>query len=232
MSKSFQLFSLFIFSVSIAFSQPKIEISNNAQKDWGKVQQKDGPLTTQFKIYNKGNQLLKIYAVKPGCGCTTAPLDKTDIKPGEFATMNVVLQINKDEGKITKFITVTCNDPLFDKKDIELKARIIVPFSFFPAKNMMFGNISTKKENIGKIVLTNNLEMEVRILSVATFPNYVKVNLKAGDKLKPGQDFPLTCSFKNSKLEGKFEGKLTLHTSHPDMPIIDIPLLGMVDPGK
>lgn len=228
MKKNLIFLVISLFTFSSVFSQPKIEISNNAMKDWGKVSKKENPLQTQFKIYNKGNKVLKVYAVKPTCGCTTAPLDKNDINPGEYATMNVTLQINKDEGKVKKFISVTSNDPKEDKKDIELNANILVPFSFFPNKNILFGTISRKKENIGKIVITNNLDNDIRILSVKVLPSFVKVNLKAGDKIKPGQDFVLVCSFKNPKLEGKFDGKVTIQTTDPDMPLIELNMYGIV----
>lgn len=69
-------FTMFVFAASLAFAQPKISIQGGDTQDWGKVKPKDSPLKASIKITNEGSEELKISDVRPGCGCTTAPLDK------------------------------------------------------------------------------------------------------------------------------------------------------------
>lgn len=213
-------------------AQPKIEIENGDTYDWGKVEQTKGPLKTIIKIKNIGNEPLKIHSVKPGCGCTTAPLDKDVIQPGEFGSLDVTLQISKDAGRIIKGITLTTNDPEKDKLDIMLKANVLVPISQFPAI-LTFGNISLKKDNIAKMVLTNNVDRDIKILSVVNSTTDFTTNLKEGQILKAGKDFVLEGYIKaKSKIQGSMYATITLETDDPTMHYVSIKVMGTVDPGN
>jgi len=75
--KKFVLILSMIFAiVSCGYSQQKLEVIGCNNYDWGTTYPKDSPLKVKIKIKNSGNDILKIYEVKPACGCTTAPLDK------------------------------------------------------------------------------------------------------------------------------------------------------------
>lgn len=226
-----KLTSLLLLLHILLMAQPKIEIENGDTYDWGKVEQTKGPLKTIIKIKNIGNEPLKIHSVKPGCGCTTAPLDKDVIQPGEYGSLDVTLQISKDAGRIIKGITLTTNDPDRDKLDILLKANVLIPISQFP-KILTFGNISLKKDNIAKMVLSNNVDRDIKVLAVVNSPNDFTTNLKEGHIFKAGQDFTLEAYIKaNSKIEGTMYGTITIETDDPTMHYVSIKVMGTVDPG-
>src|SRR6056300_1776529 len=92
---------------SMAYAQPKIEVIGGNKHDWGKVSPKDSPLKTKVKIKNTGNEQLVITNVKPSCGCTTAPLDKDKLKPGEVATVNVTFNVGSKAGVNSKTIRIS-----------------------------------------------------------------------------------------------------------------------------
>ncbi len=225
-----KLMNLFLLLPTLLLAQPKIEIENGVTFDWGKVEQNKGPLKTIIKIKNVGNEPLKIHSVKPGCGCTTAPLDKEVINPGEFGSLDITLQISKDAGRIIKGISLTTNDPENDKLDILLKANILIPISQFP-KILTFGNISLKKDNIAKMVLSNNVDRDIKILALENSPNEFTTNLKVGQIFKAGKDFTLEAIIKtNSKLEGSLFATITIETDEPSMHFISIKVMGSVEP--
>ncbi len=93
---------VFLFVPFLLFAQPKIEIVGGDTYDWGTVKRTDDPLRAKIKIKNVGTEVLKITEVKPGCGCTTAPLDKNELKPGEEASLDVTLRITGYQGNVTK----------------------------------------------------------------------------------------------------------------------------------
>lgn len=227
-----KLMSALLLLPVLLFAQPKLEIENGDTYDWGRVEQTKGPLKTIIKIKNIGNEPLKIHSVKPGCGCTTAPLDKEVINPGEYGSLDVTLQISKDAGRIIKGITLTTNDPNNDKLDILLKANVLIPISQFP-KILTFGNISLKKDNIAKMVLSNNVDRDIKVLSVVNSTVDFTTNLKEGQIFKAGQDFTLEAVIKaNSKLDGSLIATITIETDEPTMHYISIKVMGNVDPGN
>lgn len=64
-----------------------------------------------FWIHNSGGDTLRISKVTPGCGCTTAPLSKQDIAPGDSARLSVVFDTKNMLGKMIKDVAIESNDP-------------------------------------------------------------------------------------------------------------------------
>lgn len=92
--------------------------------DFGKIVQ--GSLAEyNFEFTNTGKSDLIIRRVKAACGCTTAKMEKTVLKPGESGKVNIVFNSRGYHGKKRKSVTVICNDPvhpvnmLFIEMDIQ-----------------------------------------------------------------------------------------------------------------
>ena len=114
--------ALFVAAASMAIAQPKIEIVGGDTHDWGKVKAKDSPLKAVIKLKNVGNEILKITDVHPGCGCTkTAELDKKELKPGEIATTEISLNLGTLSGDVTKSVSISSNDPVYNVKNLILE---------------------------------------------------------------------------------------------------------------
>jgi len=220
------LFLTVLIVASTAYSQPKFEFIGSSEKDWGKVMQNAGPLSTKIKIKNTGNKLLEIYGVKPGCGCTTAPIDKNLIDPGEVATVDVTLQIEKDNGPIVKGIEFTTNDPVNDRISYELKANVKIPIELFP-KFINMGAIFVNKEMSGRLVLSNHTNKNIKITSVKLTDSHLKTNMKKGQVLKAGSHNAVEAIVKTS-VKDVFDAKIILMTNSKENPIIEIPVRGMV----
>ncbi|TFH60906.1 MAG: DUF1573 domain-containing protein [Candidatus Zixiibacteriota bacterium] len=71
-----------------------------------------------FWIHNSGGDTLRISKVTPGCGCTTAPLSKQDIAPGDSARLSVVFDTKNMLGKMIKDVVIKSNDP--DKPEAQV----------------------------------------------------------------------------------------------------------------
>jgi len=80
------VFQLFIVSSLIA--QPKLEF-DHTDHDFGEVIENTYPKAL-FKLYNTGNEPLKLLEVKTSCGCTTPHWPKEEVLPGDSNQIEVV----------------------------------------------------------------------------------------------------------------------------------------------
>ena len=215
-----------LYMTSVAYSQPKFEFIGDSTKDWGKVMQSEGPLKTTIKIKNTGDKLLEIYGVKPGCGCTTAPIDKKLLNPGDVATVNVNLKIEKDNGNITKGIEFTTNDPKNDKINYLLKANVKIPLEQFPTF-MNLGTLKPDETMTAKIVVSNHTDNDITITSVSTTDSKLKTNIKKGFVLKAGTHNQVEGILKTNK-EGVYDQKILLKTNSKKYPLIEISVRGVI----
>ncbi|MEN6294944.1 MAG: DUF1573 domain-containing protein [Chloroherpetonaceae bacterium] len=220
--------SLFVLMSVAVYAQPKLEISNNATYDWGKVKALESVLHTVMILKNTGNEPLKIYSVSPTCGCTTAPLTKTEIAPGDTAQLPISLNISSYTGKVNKSVSVHSNDPTNRSIDISLNAYVIRPLTIFP-NFLNFASLVVGQESTAKIVLNNASEQGIKISSIEVSPKDMKINIKEGYEIKPGENFALEANYTPKDGIGtRFLCKIILHTTNPDVPEITISGFGNV----
>lgn len=213
-------FVLFAFFVASAFAQPKIDIDGGFTYDWGKIKPSDSPLKAKIKILNRGNEILKISEVKPGCGCTTAPLDKNDIEPNGFATLDVTLNVGSNTGDVAKSITIKCNDPEKGTTSLMLKANVFVPVTIFP-RYLSFNKLYANEETIAKVILTNNIDKPIKFTKITSEPAELAINIKEGLVLKPKESLPIEAKI-NPSQPGRLAAKITIETDNKEMPTIEI----------
>ncbi|MGA2296592.1 MAG: DUF1573 domain-containing protein [FCB group bacterium] len=233
MKRYFRLSIIFLlaFCVSVYANQPKLKIEGGDTYDWGKVKDKDSPLKAKIKILNVGDKDLKIENVRPGCGCTTAPLDKTLIPPGDFATMDVTLNITNNLGTIQKSITITSNDSTNSPKLITLKATVTSPIAFNPNRYLSFGQTYVGKESKQSLILTNTTDEKIVIMKILVTPPNLKLNVKEGDVIPPKGQIQLDALYTPDK-PGNFQASVTIDTSNPDMKQFMISGWGVADAEK
>lgn len=207
-------------------AQPKLEIVGGDTYDWGKVGPKDDPLKAKITLKNSGTEVLKIERVQPGCGCTTAPLDKTELKPGETATMDVSLRIGGATGPITKSVAIYSNDPSAPTKMLWLKAEVVRPLAFIPAQYFVFTDMRVGQEAKATLTLKNMSQQEVKLYDIETTPG-LTLNLKNNTVLKPGQQVELIARVVPQQ-KGYYSAMVRMKTSHPEYPTLEIPVYGNV----
>ncbi len=214
-----------LFSVLDLSANSKMRIEGGMTFDWGHVGKKDMPLKHEFKIYNDGDDTLRIYNVKPSCGCTTAPLDRERIEPGGFAILDVTLNLN-NKGKVTKTIRISSNDPDNRQTTLALKANILIPLSAFPTY-LGFGKVKIGKDAIAKVVLTNASDEDITIKNVRTDMKNVIINLIDDQVIPAHSDFTIEAVLRPTE-PGRIKGHLKFQTTHEDVPFMRISLWGNV----
>lgn len=225
--KRYFVLALMLFVPVLLFAQPKIEIVGGDSYDWGTVKPTQDPLKAKVKIKNVGNEVLKITEVKPGCGCTTAPLDKNELKPGEEATLDVTLRIAGYSGNVVKSIRIASNDPNNPSKYLYLKANVFHPISVTPTSYFAFNEMTVGQEATAKVTLKNNTNESIIISDVQVAPENLNVNLPKKLTLKAGESFEIVAKVVPDK-KGYFNCTVKMKTSNPDQKEIVIPGYGNV----
>ncbi len=225
--KKLLAFAVILIVPFLAFSQPKLEIVGGDSYDWGTVKPTQDPLSAKIKIRNAGTELLKITEVKPGCGCTTAPLDKNELKPGEEATLDVKLRIAGYSGNVVKSIRIASNDPQNPNKYLYLKANIFHPISVTPTSYLAFNEMTVGKEATSKVTIKNNTNESITLSDIQVSPENLTVNLPKKLTLKAGESFEVVAKVVPEK-KGYFNCTIKIKTSNPDQKEIVIPGYGNV----
>jgi len=63
----------------------------------------------RFEIKNTGDVPLKLFEVKPSCGCTLADYEKSAVDPGKSAWVEAEVETKDFGGVISKKVTVMAN---------------------------------------------------------------------------------------------------------------------------
>jgi len=229
---------LFIFAYIGVLAQPKLEIEGGTTYDWGNVTPEQNPLKASIKLHNKGTELLEIKRVKPGCGCTTAPLDTNLIMPGKYATLDVTLNVSTYDGPVTKSISIFTNEPE-ERTLLMIKANVMRPITVFP-KFLSFPKLFLNEESVGKVVITNNTDQPVKVTEVQVSARVIagavdgeatmSVNIEAGTIIQPKQPFALEAKLLPNAA-GRLSSKVTIKTDSKEVPLIEVSGWGnIVDP--
>ncbi|MBE2188333.1 MAG: DUF1573 domain-containing protein [Candidatus Kapabacteria bacterium] len=229
---------IFAFTFSLLLAQPKLEIEGGTTYDWGRVTPEQNPLKASIKLHNKGNQTLEIKRVKPGCGCTTAPLDTNIIAPGKYATLDVTLNVSTYDGPVTKSISIFTNEAE-ERTTLMIKADVMRPITVFP-KFLSFPKLFINEESVGKVVITNNTDKPVKVKEVEVSARVIagavdgdatmKVNVKVGDILNPKVPYTVEATIL-PKANGRLSSSVKIKTDCKEHELIEISGWGnIVDP--
>ena len=96
--------------------------------DFGDIIQSDGPVKTTVQISNTSQQNIKINRLSTSCGCTTATMDLSDLKPGETREMEIIFDpmVHPEQfGEITRVVYLQSSDPNLPELEIELTGNVI-----------------------------------------------------------------------------------------------------------
>ncbi len=229
MKKILFLTLMSVFCSSIVLAQPKLTIIGGDTYDWKEVKVSQSPLKAEVQLKNEGNELLKIEEVRPGCGCTTAPLDKNELQPGEVATLNITFNVGSYTGSVSKSILIRSNDPQKPRRYFEIRANVIREIVFKPAPYMPFRDLKVGEESTSTLYIKNNSKINIKFSNLTVEPKdtHLRLNIDSTTEivLKPGEEFELTGRL-TPRSAGYQNIKVMLQSTHPDFPTIAIPAYG------
>jgi hypothetical protein len=196
--------------------------------DFGK-QGTSQPLRHDFIVTNIGNALLEITQVQPGCGCTTAGEWDKKIEPGKTGKIPIQFNPANFSGPVTKYVTVTCNDPTHTSTTLQIKASVWRPIDAQP-QYVYFMPTEGEETNETKVVkITSNLEEPVKLEKVESGNPAFKTELKT---IQEGKQFELAVSYNytSSASNPVPNTPITIKTSSTNMPTLTLTAYAMPQP--
>jgi hypothetical protein len=176
-----------------------------------------------YIIENKGTDTLRIIKVSPTCGCTSAPLGKSDIGPGDSTNLDMFFDSKKFSGKVTKKISILSNDPKDPYTDISFTAQVDRVHPFITAKPNVI-ETERKSASAYKVKLTNTGTDPLEIKIVSSSEPYIEAKLSR-EKIEAGKSVDLIV-----KIKEKYEAfketwySVTLETNDPQAYRLTIPM--------
>lgn len=103
---------------------PKLTLQKR-MKDLDKIRT-DSSYTAVFTLTNTGRSPLEIRKVAGNCGCISAEISRSTVKPGKTAEVTVVFDTANRKGNQQKTVTIYSNDPMSPEQRLTVKGYISV----------------------------------------------------------------------------------------------------------
>lgn len=229
-AQSFLGIMLFLGMTFTSFAQPKLEIEGGNIYDWGQQKPDPAGLKAKIKLFNKGTDTLKISSVKPGCGCTAAPLDKYNVEPNGFAVMDITLNASSYTGDVSKSITINSNDAAKPSEVLHLKAYMFRPLATVPSF-LAFNNLIVGESGMGWIEVKNNTDKDITITKMEIFPPNLALNFHEGSVIPAQGKYKVTASY-TPTAQGQFNCRIVMETNSTEAPKLEITGWGTVQDKK
>lgn len=200
----------------------KLAVVGGDSVDWGTVA--PGMLKRTIKITNEGGDTLRINEVRASCGCTTAPLDRKVLGPGDTATIDVSMDVQNKSGRQHKSLTITSNDSARGSLVLPLIADIIREVAAIPELFPMVSTTKPGEEGSTEVTLKNTSSTPITIQPPqfeTPPPMIVKFDMTAPKELAPGDSLKVIAHVKPLKQEVQ-SATVTIPTSSKINPKIQL----------
>ncbi len=212
-------------------AQPRLQMQSVV--DWGMVTPR-GSLTKQqtvqyrVPIRNTGDKTLVITSVRPQCGCTTAPLERDTLKPGEETGMNITLTLPAGSGEIDKYVTVYSNDSA-GAHVVKLRAEVQRPLQL-SSSFLGFNQGRVGEPTRSKISLTSFVDEPVT-LTLQPLTSGLTVIGPASVVAQKNVPVPIEVEYTPVKT-GVFNVQMKITTTLADYDTIELTGYGIADAAK
>lgn len=198
-------------AAQLACPQPQIDLGD---------QRSGVALKARFTLTNQGTDALTITAVKPGCGCIKAAIDRKALKPGEHAVLDAEVQtVTQPAGANSWRILVRTRQGATDNElSLTLAARLTRDLYIQPASLV----VETASARTHTFTLTERRDKPLRTGAYTSSP-HAQVRLgtprRIGDVWQRAIDLDLPASAPS----GTHEGVICLRTDDAACPELTVP---------
>jgi hypothetical protein len=209
-----------------AWTQPDV-LFPDSPWDFGEMLQQESA-SHRFEVRNVGTDTLFISRVNAACGCTSAPLTKDIVAPGESIWLDITFNSKKFSGQVNKKVVVYSNDPDDPRASIEFTAQVetsrkrVAPVTE-PAD---LGNLVPNRPRQTAITLTN-VGTEPYRLSLADWPSSWLEPDWTERVIDPGDSLDLKIGTRGFPPLGKFSASLTFDVQGSEKSRLSMPVTGV-----
>jgi len=205
-------------------AQPNMTI-HGSTFDFGYAPQ-NAKISHIFWLYSTGTDSLKIEKVTPGCGCTQAPLNKTELAKGDSTALETIFNTGHYIGKQSKRPSIKTNAGP-ELGYVQFTSNVIAnPDSTYPIiiKPYKFdiSQFGEKERNGLDFTIQNVTDAEFDLKVVDTRPDMFKVTL--AKKIKAGAAEKGRIVVLDEYLKKEFEKSITIELGDKTVSRFTIPV--------
>ncbi|MCI0530630.1 MAG: DUF1573 domain-containing protein [candidate division Zixibacteria bacterium] len=224
---------LILPSLALAGNNPGFQKANDrlsvSEMDWdfGYIP-KDASVTHRFLIKNTGSTPLKITNVKPACGCTSAPLGKSDLAPGEVTDLEVTFNARNYRGKVNKSVAIFTDDSVSSVTNLKFTTDVgsSIPTLIMDKDAVSFDSVALGNKASVRLKIVNNDIQPISLRIVEVPKSLISAQLKKA-KLNIGDESELTLSLdKTQETKGFFNKTVTMQVDGHVNYRLSLPITG------
>lgn len=173
-----------------------------------------------FEVRNDGDGLLKIERIRSSCGCTVGAVSSYEVAPGETATITARYRLIGRRGNQHSVLTLETNDPVTPRQQLIMSGYALHTLQIQPA-HLFFGSLTAGTTRAQTVELRGAANRPFEITNVTLDGE----GFTWGEPMERGRShYALTVTAHGGTKPGVRVAELKLETSHPDHPVIAIPL--------
>ncbi len=149
----------------------------------------------------------------------------SSLSPGEGGVLQISFDGKSRSGDQTKTVRVTTNDPEQEIVIVTIHAYVITALNIEP-KVARISDLELDEERVVRLKVRINDPENVSVTRISTSDPWVSGRIMDAPETDGGKILEVKVAA--GRPAGKFQETLTLHTTSPSMPMIDIPVTGRV----
>ncbi len=203
----------------MAAGVPQMEIPET-EFDFGYVPS-GSTVSHVFWLKSTGNGTLKITDVKASCGCTKAPLTKSELAPGDSTQLEVIFNSRKFSNRVSKTVRVSNNIDVKSRMVtisaiIEDATQHILPLAINPRRIEVTKEADNNNQTYS-VTLTNLIDQKLRLRLIDRPQQYIKAEVP--QSIAAGQSTIVQVTVDREAFTASFFKSLTIETVAEDQTI-------------
>lgn len=183
-----------------------------------------------FVLKNTGTDPLDIPKVRSSCGCSTAPLLKNRLEPGETTDLVLTFTTGNYRGKVQKTLTVVSSDPNNQEVKLTFAATVNDPdvkVEWKPQK-VNFVQLYEGEKRKKTVELTNKTASPLQLTLIEPpMADFLKLKLKK-KTLEPAGSVEVEVELTKKAPLGVFKKSFTLEVTGGETHRLTIPIEGEI----
>jgi hypothetical protein len=176
-----------------------------------------------FVIRNDGDTTLEITNIRAACGCTVANVSTRSIPPGGTSELTANLNLRGRNGRQSKGITITSNDPQNPNLVVTMVGNATTAVSL-STERIMFGQLNAGQEISMPLEIRTANNVTMNITGIETGSDAITIQQETGDDGVTR----LQVAMKTPAQPGAFNSNIKIMTDHPARPVIEVPVLANI----
>lgn len=177
-----------------------------------------------FKVSNAGDEDLSIGLQASGCGAPDASIGKETLAPGESTDVTVKFTVTYS-GNVWKSAKLLTNDLTQPVAFVTAHGKVPHDLRVHPDRVHLSGD---KGEALTRtLTVSGPAQMDLKEISCEKGLFHIEVGEPEVSEDEK-RTWELTLAFKPEAFVGEFEDQLSIRTTHPERPLITIPMTGRI----